>query len=254
MRRIALIEDNKELSGEILSELRAHGYHVDPFRRGREAEEALEQGSYDFVIIDHELPDVSGFTLCKELRAHESTKSMPILLLTKRSADDRITGFELGADDCLGKPISVRELGARVDAILRRFGPGDGRIDRFESAGLVVDFRTFTAQLDGAPVPLSSNEVEVLMVLIRHAPAVVSKEQVLMEAWPDESTRRATTRTVDHLVRSLRKKIGHERITLLIGRGFRFETEPKNGELVRFPAGSDDRASLTLSPEEPRRH
>lgn len=254
MRRIALIEGNTELSGEILSELRAHGYRVDPFRRGREAEEALEQGSYDFVIIDHELPDVSGFTLCKELRSSDTTRRMPILLLTKRSADDRITGFELGADDCLAKPISVRELGARVDAILRRFAPGDGRLDRFEGSGLVVDFRTFTAELHGAPVALSSNEVEVLMVLIRHAPAVVSKDQVLMEAWPDEQTRRATTRTIDHLVRSLRKKIGQERITLLIGRGFRFETETKNGELVRFPAGSDDHATLALPPEEPRRH
>ena len=252
MRRIALIEGNRELLSEILSELRAHGYRVDSFRRGREAEEALEQGSYDFVIIDHELPDVSGFTLCKDLRAQDSTRRMPIILLTNRSADDRITGFELGADDCVGKPVSVRELGARVDAILRRFTPGDGRLDRYEGAGLVVDFRTFTAELDGEPVPLSSNEVEVLMVLIRHAPAVVSKDQVLIEAWPDEQSRRATTRTVDHLVRSLRKKIGQERITLLIGRGFRFETDPKS-ELVRFRTGSDG-ASLPLETEEPRRH
>lgn len=254
MRRIVLIEGNRELAGEIVAELRAHGYRVDTFRCGRDAEDALGQGSFDFAIIDHELPDVSGFTLCKELRAHETTRRLPIMLLTKHSADDRITGFELGADECLGKPVSVRELGARVDAILRRFAPGDGRLDRYEGDGLVVDFRTFTAELYGEPVALSTNEVEVLMVLIRHAPAVVSKEQLLLEAWPDDLHRRATTRTVDHLVRSLRRKIGHERIALLIGRGFRFLTSTSTGELVRFPGGRNDRAPLALEPEEPRRH
>jgi DNA-binding response OmpR family regulator len=253
MRRIALIEGSRELSGEIVAELRGHGYRVDTYRRGREAEEALAEGSHDFVIIDHELPDVSGFTLCRELRAHDSTRRLPIMLLTKRSADDRITGFELGADECLGKPFSVRELGARVDALLRRFAPGDGRLECYEGSGLVVDFRTFTAELNGEVIALSSNEVEVLLVLIRHSPAVVSKEQVLLEVWPDEEHRRATTRTVDHLVRSLRKKIGPQRITLLIGRGFRFEQTP-SGELVNFPGGRENGASSSLDSEEPRRH
>jgi DNA-binding response OmpR family regulator len=253
MRRIVLIEGNRELAGEIVTELRAHGYRVDTFRCGRDAEDALGQGSYDFAVIDHELPDVSGFTLCKELRANEATRRLPIMLLTKHSSDDRITGFELGADECIGKPVSVRELAARVDAVLRRFAPEDGRLERYEGSGLVVDFRTFTAELHGEPVMLSTNEVEVLMVLIRHAPAVVSKEQVLLEAWPGDE-RRATTRTVDHLVRSLRRKIGHERITLLIGRGFRFEPSPARGELVSFPGRRENRPSLTLEPEEPRRH
>jgi DNA-binding response OmpR family regulator len=235
MRRIALIEENRDLAGQILAELRSHGYRIDNFKRGRDAEEALDEGVYDFVIIDHELPDVSGFTLCKELRARDTTRRLPILLLTKPSADDRITGFELGADDCVAKPVSVRDLGARVDAILRRFAPGDGRIERYEGNGLVVDFRAFIAVLNGEPISLSANEVEVLMVLVRHAPAMVSKEQVLMEAWPDEESRRATTRTVDHLVRSLRKKLGSEMITLLIGRGFRFESEVVDRNVLRFP-------------------
>src|SRR5436853_5903432 len=120
-KRIALVEDDSDLAFTICLNLQREGYTITHFSRGHEALIEMQRGGFDFVILDLNLPDVDGLTICRELRRDASTKSIPILMLTARGSErDRVTGLELGADDYLVKPFSNRELVARVAAILRR--------------------------------------------------------------------------------------------------------------------------------------
>src|SRR5262249_9723124 len=121
MKRIALIEDDADIAFTIKLNLERDGYQVAHYASGQEGLLAVQQGEGDFVILDLNLPDLDGLTICRELRRDPSTKSIPILMLTARGSErDRITGLELGADDYLTKPFSMRELVARVGAIFRR--------------------------------------------------------------------------------------------------------------------------------------
>ncbi|MGZ7031639.1 MAG: response regulator transcription factor, partial [Thermoanaerobaculia bacterium] len=118
--RIAVIEDDADLSFTIRLNLEREGYSVSTFGNGQEGLLGVQQGGFDFLILDLNLPDLDGFTICRELRRGTTTSKLPILMLTARSSEqDRITGLELGADDYLVKPFSVRELLARIAAVLR---------------------------------------------------------------------------------------------------------------------------------------
>src|SRR5213594_2234468 len=121
MKRIALIEDDSDLAFTIRLNLEREGYGISHFSRGHDALVEVQRGGFDFVILDLNLPDLDGLTICRELRRDPETKAIPILMLTARGSErDRITGLELGADDYLSKPFSVRELVARVAAVWRR--------------------------------------------------------------------------------------------------------------------------------------
>src|ERR1041385_4803386 len=124
MKRIALVEDDSDLAFTITLNLEREGYTVTHYGRGHEALVELQRGAFDFVILDLNLPDLDGLTICRELRRDPVTAAVPVLMLTARGSErDRITGLELGADDYLTKPFSVRELVARVAAISRRAKP-----------------------------------------------------------------------------------------------------------------------------------
>src|SRR3954471_24936965 len=115
--RVAVIEDDADLAFTIRVNLEREGYAVSTFGNGQEGLLAVQQGGYDFLILDLNLPDLDGFTICREMRRNPATSTLPILMLTARSSEqDRIMGLELGADDYLVKPFSVRELLARVAA------------------------------------------------------------------------------------------------------------------------------------------
>src|SRR5207253_4864016 len=121
MKKIALIEDDNDIAFTIRLNLEREGYTISHFERGQDGLLAVQRGGFDFVILDLNLPDLDGLTICRELRRDPATASIPILMLTARGSErDRITGLELGADDYLTKPFSVRELVARVAAVLRR--------------------------------------------------------------------------------------------------------------------------------------
>src|SRR5437762_4059217 len=121
MKRIALIEDDDDIAFTIRLNLEREGYSVILFDRGQEWLASVQQGGFDFVILDLNLPDLDGLTICRELRRDPNTSAVPILMLTARGSErDRVTGLELGADDYLTKPFSVRELVARVAAVWRR--------------------------------------------------------------------------------------------------------------------------------------
>ena len=220
--RVAVIEDDADLSFTIRLNLEREGYSVSNFANGQEGLLGVQQGGFDFLILDLNLPDLDGFTICRELRRTPATATLPILMLTARSSEqDRIMGLELGADDYLVKPFSVRELLARVAAILRRAGGIDTDTSVYEAGGLRIDGRTLRVYVGGEEVKLARKEFELLWMLVRNRPAVVSRDRILSEVW--QVAEDVETRTVDAHIRNLRKKIGKDRIRTVIGYGYRFE-------------------------------
>ena len=220
--RVALIEDDADLSFTTRLNLEHEGYAVEAFSSGLEGLVGVQQGSFDFLILDLNLPDLDGFTICRELRRSAATTSLPILMLTARSSEqDRIMGLELGADDYLVKPFSVRELLARVAAVLRRARGAEKEAGVYDDGSLRIDSRTMRVFVDDEEVKLARKELELLWMLVRNHPAVVSRDRILAEVW--QMADDVETRTVDAHIRNLRKKIGKDRIRTVIGYGYRFE-------------------------------
>ena len=220
--RVALIEDDADLSFTIRLNLEREGYVVSNFANGHEGLVGVQHGGFDFLILDLNLPDLDGFTICRELRRTPATASLPILMLTARTSEqDRIMGLELGADDYLTKPFSVRELLARVAAILRRAKGTEADAAVYDDGHLRIDGRTLRVYVEGDEVKLAKKELELLWMLVRNRPAVVSRDRILSEVWHVADD--VETRTVDAHIRNLRKKIGKDRIQTVIGYGYRFE-------------------------------
>ena len=220
--RVALIEDDADIAFTVRLNLEREGYSVTTYNNGHEGLLGVQQGGFDFLILDLNLPDLDGFTICRELRRDPATKSLPILMLTARISEaDRIMGLELGADDYLVKPFSVRELLARVAAILRRAKGSDTDAAVYDDGQLRIDGRTLRVYVEGDEVKLAKKELELLWMLVRNRPAVVSRDRILSEVW--QVAEDVETRTVDAHIRNLRKKIGKDRIKTVIGYGYRFE-------------------------------
>jgi DNA-binding response OmpR family regulator len=221
MKRIALVEDDSDLAFTISLNLQREGYTITHFSRGHEALVELQRGGFDFVILDLNLPDLDGLTICRELRRDPVTSSVPILMLTARGSErDRITGLELGADDYLTKPFSVRELIARVAAITRRSRPVV-ETAIYEDHDLKIDAKSFRVYRHGKEIKLAKKEFELLWLLVRNRSAVVSRDRILTEVW--HMSDEVETRTVDAHIRNLRKKIGPERIATVVGFGYRYD-------------------------------
>jgi two-component system, OmpR family, alkaline phosphatase synthesis response regulator PhoP len=219
--RVALIEDDADIAFTVRLNLEREGYVVSSFNNGHEGLLGVQRGAFDFLVLDLNLPDLDGFTICRELRRDPATAKLPILMLTARTSEaDRIMGLELGADDYLAKPFSVRELLARVAAILRRSKGGDDAAV-YDDGRLRIDGRTLRVFVEGEEVKLAKKELELLLMLVRNRPAVVSRDRILTEVW--QMADDVETRTVDAHIRNLRKKIGKDRIQTVIGYGYRFE-------------------------------
>jgi DNA-binding response OmpR family regulator len=222
--RIAVIEDDADITFTIRLNLEREGYTVVTYSNGHEGLLGVQQGGFDFLVLDLNLPDLDGFTICRELRRFPATTKLPILMLTARTSEqDRIMGLELGADDYLVKPFSVRELLARIAAILRRSRGTETDAAVYDDSHLRIDGRTLRVYVDGEEVKLAKKELELLWMLVRNRPAVVSRDRILSEVWQVADD--VETRTVDAHIRNLRKKIGKDRITTVIGYGYRFEAD-----------------------------
>jgi len=221
MKRIALIEDDGDIAYTIRLNLEREGYTVSHYSSGQEGLLALQQAGADFVILDLNLPDLDGLTICRELRRDAGTRAVPIMMLTARGAErDRVTGLELGADDYLTKPFSVRELIARVGAIFRRSG---GALDAgaYDDGEIRIDEKAHRVYRRGDEVRLARKEYELLLLLVRSRGSVVSRDRILSEVW--QMSDEIETRTVDAHIRNLRKKIGSERIATVVGFGYRYD-------------------------------
>ncbi len=220
--RIAIVEDDDDLAFTLSYNLKKDGrYEVERFAGGLVALDALLAHPPDLVLLDLNLPDVDGLTICRELRKGEETRKIPILMLTARVEErDKLLGFELGADDYVTKPFSMKELMARITAHLRRASATEAGEDLWENGRLRIDRGRHLVLRDGRPVHLTKKEFDLLWLLIRSGGRVVSRETILSRLWDYAAD--IETRTVDVHIRSLRKKVGEEMIETVVGVGYRF--------------------------------
>lgn len=216
-KRILVIDDERDLCEILLFNLNAAGYEADAVYS---AEEALASVlSYDLLLLDVMMPGMSGFELAERLKSEPKTSAIPIIFLTaKDTEDDTLQGFDLGADDYITKPFSVREVLARVKAVLHRSLPQNHRAGSLRFEGLVVDFARKAVVADGEPVELTKTEFELLSLLLTHRGKVLSRQQLLDGAWPQGVV--VTDRTVDVNIARLRKKIGQYSAYIVARQGF----------------------------------
>jgi two-component system alkaline phosphatase synthesis response regulator PhoP len=223
--RVLIVEDEHDIAGLIKRTLERTGEtEAEIVGSGDAALKAVAERSPDLIILDLNLPVLSGVEVCRILRARSDAKHLPIIILTARSGeDDRVNGLELGADDYVTKPFSLRELTARVRAVLRRATPvGDRPPSGYRGTRLVADFEAVSVAVDGAAVRLTRREFELLRYLVQNKTRVVSRDRLLERVWGYE--RMVETRSVDVHVGRLRTKLGDagRQIETVIGLGYRF--------------------------------
>jgi DNA-binding response OmpR family regulator len=203
MSRILVVEDDAAILRGLADNLRIEGHEVIQATDGEAGLRLAREGRPDLIVLDLMLPRLSGYEVCTKLRAQGATT--PILMLTARGDEaDRVVGLDLGADDYVTKPFSIRELLARVRALLRRASPARTLPDSVSFGDTVVDFLRYEATRAGSPVELTRKEFGVLRLLASRPGEVVGREEMLNEVWGCE--RFPTTRTVDNHVMMLRAK------------------------------------------------
>ena len=215
-RKVLVVEDEKNIRDLVCLHLGIEGYECVPVADGKEAMLLAGERRFDLVILDLMLPGVDGVTITRALRRHGPNRDAPILMLTERREEaDKVMGLDSGADDYLTKPFSFVVLLARLRSLVRRdSGP---RPAVLEAGGLTLDPATHRVQADGADVELSPREFRLLEHLLRAAPAVVGKEELLDRVWASGDD----ANVVEVYVGYLRRKLGRERIETVRGVGYR---------------------------------
>jgi DNA-binding response OmpR family regulator len=223
--RVLVVEDEADIAGLIKHTLERSGdASVEIVARGDDALRSIAGRVPDLVILDLNLPVVGGDEVCRILRQRTETRQLPIIMLTARTSEsDRVGGLDLGADDYMTKPFSLRELGARVRAVLRRRHPGEQtRQSVYQGKHLLADFDAVAISVDAAPVRLTRREFELLRFLVENRNRVLSRDRLLERVWGYD--RFIETRSVDVHVGRLRAKLGAagQQIETVIGLGYRF--------------------------------
>ncbi len=206
MAKILIVEDEPNMRMGLKDNLTFEGYDVTTAAEGLTGLQQILENDFDLIILDVMMPNLSGFDVCKKVRSNNI--DTPIILLTAKGEEiDKVLGLELGADDYITKPFSLRELLARIKAILRRSGGSDTKIGNPEIAigKLNVNFAAYTANIDGQATKLSHKEFEILKYLVDHKNETVSRYDLLDKIWGYEE--KPTTRTVDNFIVKLRQKI-----------------------------------------------
>ena len=223
-KRILVVDDEQDLCDILLYNLRAAGYQAEA---AYSAEEAIEKepSEYDLLLLDVMMPGMSGFELARRLKGDEVTAAIPIIFLTaKDTEEDMLHGFGLGADDYVKKPFSVREVMARVKAVLSRSLPQPLQKEgSLEYEGLAMDLSHKSVTVDGEAVALTKTEFELLALLLSHRGEVFSRQQILDSVWPQDVI--VTDRTVDVNVTRMRKKIGRYGQMIVSRQGFGYVFE-----------------------------
>lgn len=204
--KLLVVDDEDSILQFVSYNLGREGYEVTCATSGDEALALAAAGEFDLVVLDIMLPGMDGFEVCRRLRA---MSDVPVLFLSARDTElDKVVGLEIGGDDYLAKPFGIRELSARVKAVLRRAHPpqqGQAGDERLGAAGIVLDEPAHTAMFGETQIDLTPREFELLACLMRHAGHVLSREQLLRQAWGWEYL--VETKTVDTHVKRLRGKL-----------------------------------------------
>jgi two-component system phosphate regulon response regulator PhoB len=216
---VLLVDDERDLLSLLDFNLRAAGFETLLATTGEQAIAQLRRRVPDLVLLDLMLPDVPGTEVCRQIKADPRTKHVPVVMLTAKGEEvDRVVGFEIGADDYVTKPFSVRELVLRLKALLRRTGSGRSPERPPEAVGPIrLDVDAHRAFVDGAEVTLTPLEFKLLSTLMARLGRVQSREQLLEDVW--EMSSEVETRTVDTHVKRLREKLGSGRDLLETVRG-----------------------------------
>ena len=205
MTRILIIEDEPDMRRGLEKNLTYEGYEVETVADGESGLDRLKTEPYNLILLDVMLPGIDGFDLCKQLR--EEGINTPIIYLTARGQEmDKVVGLELGAEDYVTKPFSLRELSARIKVVLRRqHKENDDEKNIIHIGKIEADLNNYVAQSDGQPVNMTHREFEILKYLFHKKNKVVSRDELLDEIWGKDEF--ITRRTVDNFVYKLRKKI-----------------------------------------------
>jgi two-component system phosphate regulon response regulator PhoB len=223
---ILVVEDEEDILDLLAYNLEQAGFRVIRAKNGLEGLKRAQDQHPDLIVLDLLLPGLEGKEVCRRLRQQESTRDIPVIILTALSGEtDRVVGFEIGADDYIPKPFSPRELVLRVKAVLRRTKVSPQPVGLIVRPGLTIDPSRHLVEVQGKAVNLTATEFKLLHFLASRAGRVQSREALLEKVWGYDYEGYA--RTVDTHVRRLRKKIGPLRdlVETLRGVGYRFKEE-----------------------------
>ena len=218
--RILVVDDEQDLCEILKFNLETEGYEVETASSAEEAL-TLDLPTFDLMLLDVMMGEMSGFALARKLKAEESTKDIPIIFLTARDTEnDTVTGFNLGADDYISKPFSIREVMVRVRAVLRRTADAQGQPQPsvMKYQGLELNLDNKTVSIDGEQVPFTKTEFELLRTLLEEKGRVFSRQELINRIWPQDVL--VLDRTVDVNITRLRKKIGRYSKCIITRLGF----------------------------------
>lgn len=217
--KILVVDDEQDLCDILLFNLRASGYVAEAVYS---AEQAIEKNlaSYDLLLLDVMMPGLSGFELAERLKPDDTTARIPIIFLTaKDTEDDALHGFGIGADDYVTKPFSIREVMARVKAVLSRSTSSPkSQPMNLVYEGLSVDLIKKTASVDSKVVELTKTELELLCLFLNHRGQVFSRQELIEKVWPQNVV--VTSRTIDVNITRMRKKIGRYAACIVARQGY----------------------------------
>lgn len=226
MKRILVVDDEQDLCEILKFNLETEGYEVET---ANSAEEALEMdiASFDLLLLDVMMGGMSGFQLAKQLKENPMTANVPIIFLTARDTEnDTVTGFNIGADDYISKPFSIREVMVRVRAVLRRTAEQAADADEPKTInyqGLQLNLDKKTVSIDGEAIPFTKTEFELLRLFLEERGKVFSRQELIDRVWPKDVM--VLDRTVDVNITRMRKKIGKfaKCIVTRLGFGYYFD-------------------------------
>ncbi|MEO5356045.1 MAG: response regulator transcription factor [Nitrospirae bacterium YQR-1] len=206
MRKIIVIEDEKDIAELLSYNLKKEGFSVIVYHNGTDGLKAINNGAFDLIILDLMLPGTNGMEICRTVKASKKTAAVPIIMLTAKSEEsDKVAGLESGADDYLTKPFSLRELTARIKAVLRRSSDEEITEKTLEVGNLQIDMEMYSVAKNGRILKLSPTEFKLLLHLIKKRGKVQTREMLLDAVWRDEAY--VEPRTVDVHIRRLRAQI-----------------------------------------------
>jgi two-component system response regulator RegX3 len=223
--RVLVVEDEESISDAVSFMLRKEGFEVSVAGTGPAALEEFDRAGADLVLLDLMLPGISGTEVCRQLR---SRSNVPVIMLTAKDGEiDKVVGLELGADDYVTKPFSMRELTARIRAVLRRGGEGEELLPGVVEAGPVrMDVERHTVTISGAATPMPLKEFDLLELLLRNSGRVLTRGQLIDRVWGSDYV--GDTKTLDVHVKRLRAKVEPDptqprHIVTVRGLGYKFE-------------------------------
>jgi two-component system phosphate regulon response regulator PhoB len=231
---VLLIEDDVDIAEAITYHLEKAGLSVKTARTGEEGLEAARRG-VDLVLLDLNLPHMDGLEVCRLIRRHTASASVPIIIVSARAAEvDRVLGLEMGADDYVVKPFSLKELASRCKAALRRAESGGEPLSLYADENFEIEFDAYLVRYRGEEIRLTAKEFELLRALVERAGRVLTRDRLLDRVWGQDAN--VDARSVDAHIRRLRAKLGRARdhIETLVGLGYRFVKEPRSsrGEAI----------------------